>query len=436
LHRFVAGDSTTKEPNMKVCVLGAGVIGLTTAWSLTEAGHDVIIVDRQITTGAEASAANGAQLSYAFVAPLASPSTLRKLPSLLMSKDGAMRIKPTLDPEFYRWAFAFARASTSAQALRTTAVLLALAALSRGELERVATTQKLEFGLRTVGKLVVYRTDAEFQAARQVVNDKRFATPDQFVLSADECFAAEPTLGDGCTALAGGILTPSEQVADCAAFCRALTENLAMYRTVAWHLGATIKKPSYIDGRLVAIDTTAGFIEADCFVLCLGSASSAFAKSCGFHLPVYPMKGYSITLPESADTNGVRQSVTDFERKLVFAPIEINGARFTRVAGIADLVGNDLRIDPSRIEYLRQGARDLFNLSSSGDVAPWCGLRPMTPDGRPIIGWSPLDGLFLNTGHGMLGWTLACGSARLAADLIDRKATASSPGAFSLHRET
>jgi D-amino-acid dehydrogenase len=419
---------------MKVCVLGAGVIGLTTAWLLTEAGHDVIIVDRQITTGAETSAANGAQLSYAFVAPLASPSTLRKLPSLLMLKDGPMRIKPTLDPEFYRWALAFAQASTSAQSLKTTVVLLALAALSRGELERVAATQKLEFGLRTVGKLIVYRTDAEFQAARQVVNDKRFATSDQFVVSAAECCGAEPALGDGGTALAGGIFTPSEQVADCAAFCSALTEKLAKCGTVAWQLGATIEKPSCIDGRLVAVDTSAGLIEADCFVLCLGAASSSFARCCGFRLPVYPMKGYSITVPEIGHTNGLQHSVTDFERKLVFAPMEINGARSTRVAGVADLVGNDLSIESSRIEYLRQGARDLFNLSATGDVATWCGLRPMTPDGRPIIGWSPLDSLFLNTGHGMLGWTLACGSARLAADLIDRKQTATLASSFSMHR--
>jgi D-amino-acid dehydrogenase len=420
--------------DMKICVLGAGVIGLTTAWSLTEAGHDVIILDRQSTTGAEASAGNGAQLSYAFVAPLASPSTLRKLPSLLMSKEGPLRIKPTLDPEFYRWALAFSRACTSAHCSKTTAVLLALATVSRSEIERVATTQHLEFGLKTVGKLVVFRTVNAFREARQLVNEKRFATPDQFVLSAEECFAAEPALSDGRMALAGGIVTPSEQVADCAAFCSALTEKLAKCRTVAWHLGTTIMKPSCSNGRLVAVDTSAGLIEADCFVLCLGSASSAFAKSCGFRLPVYPMKGYSITLPELARAHRLQHSVTDFERKIVFAPLEINGSRCTRVAGIADLVGSNLTIEPSRIDYLRQGARDAFNLDAPGNIAQWCGLRPMTPDGRPIIGWSPVDRLFLNTGHGMLGWTLACGSARMAADLIDRKPAAVPASAFSLFR--
>jgi D-amino-acid dehydrogenase len=166
----------------------------------------------------------------------------------------------------------------------------------------------------------------------------------------------------------------------------------------------------------------------------MGARSRRFARACGFHLPVYPLKGYSITLPPAPDRIALRHSVTDYERKLVFAPLGIEGRQVVRVAGIADLEGDDPSIDSSRVDILRRAAVGTLGLDSSGDVRPWCGHRPMTPDSRPIVGRSPLEGLFLNTGHGMLGWTLACGSARLAADLIDRRPAAIDAGAFALRR--
>ena len=417
---------------MKICVLGAGVIGLTTAWCLTEAGHDVIIVDRHASTAKEASAANGGQLSYAFVAPLASPATLKKLPSLLLSPNSPMRIRAGLDPALISWGARFLLACRPAAMRETVSAQLALAALSRSELALMTQTLQLSFGLRTAGKLVVYRSAREFNAACRAAA----ATGEkdgQQVLTAAECLALEPALQLDAGELAGGIFTASEQVGDCAAFCAALSFRLRQRSNVEWLLDTSIIGPVRSGGRLVAIDTGKGLVQADHFVLCMGAASGAFAKACGFYLPIYPLKGYSITLSPAPDARVLRHSVTDMERKLVFAPLARGGRAAIRIAGIADLESGTT-LHAGRVDILRRASTELLGIEAAGDIEPWCGLRPTTPDSRPIIGWSPLDGLFINSGHGMLGWTLACGSARLTADMIERKRSAPETGAFALRR--
>ena len=418
---------------MKICVLGAGVIGLTTAWCLAEAGHDVVIVDRHALTAKEASAANGAQLSYAFVAPLASPATLKKLPSLLLSPNSPMRIRAGLDPALISWGARFLFACRPTAVRETVAAQLALAALSRSELTRLTQSLQLSFGLRTAGKLVVHRSMREFKAAcRNVAGTGE--EHGQQILSAAECLALEPALQLEVGQLAGGIFTASEQVGDCAAFCAALTIRLRQRRNVEWLLDTPVIGPVRAGGRLVAVNTGKGQVAADHFVLCMGSASAAFARACGFYLPIYPLNGLSISLTPPPEARVPRHSVTDMERKLVFAPLAGDGRPAVRVAGIADLESNDMTLDGARIDILRRAAAELLGIDAAGDIAPWCGLRPTTPDSRPIIGWSPLEGLFINSGHGMLGWTLACGSARLTADMIERKRSASEAGAFALRR--
>jgi len=417
---------------MKICVLGAGVIGLTTAWRLAEAGHDVMVVDRNVSTGADASAANGGQLSYAFVAPLASPAMLLKLPSLLMSKGSPVRIRPGLDPDLVAWGARFLLACRQAAVHETITAQLALAALSRSELTQLSEALGLAFGLKTAGKLVMFRTGKEFDAARSAITGN--ADDEQQILTPAECLALEPALKLCVRELAGGIYTASEQVGDCAAFCAALTARMKQRANIEWLLGAPVIAPIKSGGRLVAVDTTRGRVEADRFVLCMGAASRGFARACGFYLPIYPLKGYSITLTPPDEAGTLRHSVTDMERKLVFAPLAVGERTTIRVAGIADLESDDARIDFGRIDTLRHASAETLGIDATGDIQPWCGLRPMTPDSRPIIGWSPLDGLFINSGHGMLGWTLACGSARLTADLIDRKSSAVEGGPFALRR--
>jgi D-amino-acid dehydrogenase len=416
---------------MKICVLGAGVIGLTTAWWLSEAGHDIVIVDRNDSTAADASAANGGQLSYAFVAPLASPATLRKLPSLLMAKDGPMRIRLAFDPALISWGARFLLSCRPTVVRETVAAQLALASLSRHEMSSLCQSAELAFGLRTAGKLVVYRTEKEFSAARDAMSGEALG---QQALTPAECIALEPALRLDASELAGGIYTASEQVGDCAAFCAELTARLKERSNVTWMLGTQVTDPVIAGGRLAAVDTDKGEVAADAFVLCMGAGSRRFAQRCGFYLPVYPLKGYSITLSGASAGPALRHSVTDFERKLVFAPLAAGGRTTIRIAGIADLESDDATIDASRLDILRRASAELLGIDADGDVQAWCGLRPMTPDSRPIVGWSPREGLFINSGHGMLGWTLACGSARLTADLIDRKSPAVQSGPFALHR--
>lgn len=422
---------------MKVCVLGAGVIGLTTAWALSEAGCEVAVVDRDTVPGRGASAANGAQLSYSYVAPLASPDTLRHLPALLLDRDGPLRVRPGLDPDFLRWAVAFLRACRTGVARETTAAQLALAALSRAELDRVAGAAGVEFGRRVAGKLVLFRRAASFAAARRQAQAQAGSGAEQRALGAAECLALEPGLRLTAAEVAGGVFTPSEEVGDCAAFCRGLAERLRGRASVSWHMGEEAA-PVLRGGAVRAVRVGAREVAADRFVLCLGAGSARFARRAGVRLPVYPMKGYSLTLRPRTPGGALAHSVTDADRKVVFAPLAEDGAPLIRAAGIADLVGHDPALDPARLAAVRDAAFAALDVDRGADsrldLRPWAGLRPATPDSRPIVGPSPVPGLFLNTGHGALGWTLACGSARLATDLLLGRQPPIRPGWFGLER--
>ena len=412
---------------MKVLVLGAGVVGLTTAWALTEAGCDVIVVDRNPAPGGDASPGNGAQLSYNFVAPFASPDTLRHLPALLLERDGPTRMRPGLDAAFLRWGLAFLRHCTTEAVRRTTVAQLALAASSRAEMDRLVATLPLEFGLRVAGKLVVHRSASAFTAARRQVGRQRGIGADQQVLDARECLALEPGLRIPEAALAGGVYTAADQVGDCAAFCQGLAGHLRRRNTVEWRLGEPCT-PLLRDGRMRGVLAGGDAIEADETVLCLGAGAPAFARLAGVRLPIVAMKGYSLTLTPRTP---ITHSVTDMARKIVFAPLP---GPSVRVAGIADFVGQDRRLDPARVGVMARAAAETLDVDMAADTKPWAGLRPVTPDSRPLIGPSGLPGLFLNTGHGGLGWTLAAGSARLAADLLLGHAPAVEVQPFSPER--
>jgi D-amino-acid dehydrogenase len=402
---------------MRICVLGAGVIGLTTAWALTEAGFEVVIVDGAARPGQGASQGNGAQLSYNFVAPLASPETLRHLPAMLLDRDGPLRIRPSLDPSFLRWGIDFLRACTARASRQTTAAQLALAALSRSELDRVQEQASLSFGRSVAGKLVVYRNAANFAAARRQAESQRTMGAEQMILGPADSLQEEPGLRIPVAGLAGAVFTPSEEVGDCALFCDGLAEHLRQRNTVSWQLGSAVQ-PVLRDGELVAVSAGGTEIAADAFVLCLGSGSARFADACGFRLPIQSMKGYSLTLRPRVPEAMLRHSVTDADRKVVFAPISRTGDPMIRVAGIAEMIGDDRRVDPKRLALIRANATAALDVDQASDPIGWAGLRPATPDSRPIIGRSPVRGLWLNTGHGALGWTLACGSARVLTDLV------------------
>jgi D-amino-acid dehydrogenase len=421
---------------MKVCVLGAGVIGLTTAWRLQEAGHDVVVLDQAATPGAGASQANGSQLSYSYVAPFASLEILRKLPGIALGLDPAIRLRPPLDFDFIRWTARFLACCTPKMLAATTHAQQGLAQSSRRELRRLTQGLSLDYDLRDSGKLVLFRRKASFDAARRQVALQSRDGCEQHILSAKECAELEPALRIAAGGIVGGVFTPSEQTGDCLKFCQQIAEKISLRDPSAMRLGVAIIGPRVENRALQSVMTDSGAITADLFVLAMGSASASFARKANIKLPIVPMKGYSLTMDANPSAAPSTHSVTYADDKIVFAPARAGNKEAVRVAGIADFVGLDTSLDPVRLSVIESFARDVLDAPHEAKTRPWAGLRPSTPDSRPIIGWSRVERLFLNTGHGGLGWTLACGSAKLATDLICGSAPDVDPRLFALDRFT
>ncbi len=403
---------------MQVCVLGAGIVGLATAYALRQRGMEVTVIDRG-PPGEGASGGNGAQLSYSYVQPLADAGIWGQLPRLLFAADSPLSLRPQWDLHQWHWGLQFLRACNRHTSARSTAELLGLAALSRERFDAMLQAEQLDCDFSATGKLVLYDTPAAFAAAQRQLELQRAWGSVQEAVDAGRCVALEPALAHYQARIAGAIHTPSECAADCLQVCQGLQALLAG-RGVRFLLGAEVEGFAREQGRIRAARTSMGEVEADHFVLALGSASHGVARTLGVHLPVYPLKGYSITLDTSAAPGAApRVSVTDAARKVVFARI---GERL-RVAGMAELVGNDTRIPPARIKSLCDATRALFpGCSDFSATRPWTGMRPATPTGLPVVGrraGAP-ENLVLNTGHGALGFTLAFGTAARVADLLAR----------------
>src|SRR5450830_10033 len=394
---------------MHICVLGAGIAGLATAWQLSQQGHTVSVIDRD-QPGHGASGGNGAQLSYSYVAPLADPSIWKQLPKLLLSPSSPLKVRPRLDPLQWYWGLSFLAACNHRTAQCTTARLLALAASSRSVFEAMRDDVRPDCDYSATGKLVLYADREGLESARRQLQLQSALGSVQQIVGPAECVAIEPALHGHHRQIAGAVYTPSECAADCFKVCTELARVLGR-RGVRFLTGTEILGFELRQGQVAAVLTQAGLVEADAYVLALGSASHRFGRRLGVYLPVYPLKGYSITLDAAlAPGPAPSVSVTDTARKVVFARI---GSRL-RVAGMAEIVGHDTRIPASRIDTLVQAARSVFpGCSRFETLKPWTGMRPATPTGLPILGRlarAPSNVLF-NTGHGALGFTLAFGSA-------------------------
>ncbi|SEK81382.1 D-amino-acid dehydrogenase [Roseateles sp. YR242] len=397
----------------QLVVIGGGVVGLTTAWALVQAGHRVTLVERAAALAQGASRANGGQLSYRYVSPLADAGVPLKALGWLLDRDGPLRLRPDGTLAQWRWLGAFLAHCKASTNRRTTARLLALGAFSQRcflELQREAALNAIE--LRTPGKLVVYRKPAAFERAARQSDPKG---PER-AMSRDECLALEPALGDcGEPWLAGGIFTAGEAVADCHAMCLQLGRRLEQHPNFRGWVHAHALGFVEEHGRVVALRSTEGELAADGFVLAAGLQSAALAAPLGIRLPLYPLKGYSLSAPIGGQHRPPAVSVTDFERKTLYARI----GQQLRVAAMVDLVGEDTSLDPSRLAALHRNVLASFPKAADySQAVPWAGLRPATPSGAPMLGATPLTGLWLNVGHGALGFTFSFGSARILADLI------------------
>ena len=400
---------------MDVLVLGAGIIGLTTAYFLNKEGFEVTVVDRNNDVALETSFANGAQLSYSYVAPLAGPGVMSHVPKWLLDRNSPLRFRPSLDPATLCWNVRFMKACTASQSNQTTRELLALSFLSRDLYHTMMQQENIAFDHKRAGKLIVHRSRDSFNHAVEQLDFQRSLGCEQRALPVEECLSLEPSLQRMRAHLSGGIYTESEESGDCYQLAVAL-KKILQQRGVTFRFNTPIKKLVADSTRKVNVQTdNAERLTADHIVVALGCDSTALLKPLGIAVPVSPLKGYSLTLPIQSATDAPVVSITDYERKVVYARL---GERL-RVAGMADMVGLDRHIDTARIETLKQEARNLFPDAGNYDLATlWTGLRPATPKGKPIIDGTRYGNLWLNIGQGALGFTLAPGSARVMTDLI------------------
>jgi D-amino-acid dehydrogenase len=418
---------------MKIAVLGAGVIGMTTAYFLRKAGHEVVVIERNIEAGMETSYANGGQLSYSYVAPLAGPGVVPKIPPWLLRRDSPLRFYPKFDIDQWRWCLAFLAACNRPQSEITTVHLLRLAYYSRDLIHDIIATEPIHFDYRRNGKLVIFSDDESFEGAKRTLDFQREHGSQQEAFARQQVIDKEPALKHIAARISGGIYTPSEDAGDCHDFCVAM-EKLLRERGVTFMTNTAITRVNADAGMVKSIATSRGEVVADAYVMALGAANARVAKSLGFYLPIYPLKGYSLTLDTKTARNssGVPGiSVTDSKFKVVYALLGDE----LRVAGMADIAGHDLALEADRVALLVAQAKATFPDAADYEInlKPWAGLRPATPKGTPIIGASPYENLFLNTGHGALGWTLACACAAVVADVIDGKAPAISLEGFTLN---
>ena len=410
---------------MRIVVIGAGIVGMSAAWTLRESGHEVVLVDAEAGPARGASGRNGAQLSYAFVQPLASPATLAGLPSLLVSPDSPLRFRPGLSLSRWDWCLRFLWACRPGQSERGARALLDLAALSRerfGAWRREVDARRIAY--RRNGKLVLYRDASSWRAALRQMAAQAPHGPAQEALAAEECLRLEPTLDRG-QPLLGGIFTPGEEVADCEAVCAELWRTMLAQGDVQAHWGAAALRWVVLGDRVLGVrlqrEGQWQTVQGDAFVVASGIGAPTLLAGLGVHLPLTPLKGYSIELPAPCMDAMPQVSVTDHSAKTVFAPVGSEGEARLRVAGMAELVGADRRIDPRRIAQLLESTRRVFDIRQAPeDLRPWAGLRPAMPDSLPRIGaLARWPNVFVNAGHGARGLTMAFGTPAVLAAAIE-----------------
>ena len=404
---------------MHVMVLGAGVTGVTTAWYLRQAGFEVSLVDRQAGPGMETSFANGGQISISHPEPWANPSAPWLALRWLGRADAPLKIRPAADPAQWRWVLAFLHECLPWRTRRNTAAIAALAVWSGHCLARLRDETGLEYEQRKRGILHLFNTPREFARAPRRVAELAHFGIEARVCQPAECVAIEPALAARQSPLAGGIHAPGDESGNAHLFTRALAERLEQ-AGVRFHWNTQVLQLNHGNGTINNIDIEDGIgrrgaLIADAYVVCLGSRSTALLAPTGMRLPIYPVKGYSITAALTEPARAPEVSLTDESRRIVCSRL---GDRL-RVAGTAELAGFDTRIRPERIRPLLEWTRQNFpGAIDEASVQPWAGLRPATPGNLPLIGRSTSANLWLNTGHGTLGWTLACGSASALVALM------------------
>ena len=399
---------------MDIVVLGGGVVGVTSAWYLAKAGHKVTLLERRDGVALETSHANAGQISPGYASPWAAPGIPLKAAKWLLQRHAPFTVRPTSDPFQLRWMLKmFANCTPAAYAVNK-GRMVRLAEYSRDCMKQLRGELALDYEGRQLGTLQLFRSQAQLDASqRDIAVLEEYGVPYQS-LNADGCEEVEPALARVRGKVVGGLRLPGDETGDCFRFTQALADE-ARKLGVSFVFNCAIDEVEIAKGRAVAVRAGEQRFQADAIVCALGSYGTGFLRPLGIELPVDPVKGYSLTLPMTDAEGAPRSTVLDETYKVAITRFDER----IRVGGMAELSGFNLALNPRRHDTLAMVVRDLFPQGGNLEQATfWTGLRPMTPDGTPLVGPSPIPGLWLNTGHGTLGWTMAAGSGQLLSDLI------------------
>jgi D-amino-acid dehydrogenase len=398
---------------MKVIVLGAGVVGVTSAYELAKAGHEVTVLDRQEGPALETSFANAGEVSFGYCSPWAAPGIPLKAVKWLFMQHPPLILRPTIDAAMLSWLVRMLSNCTSERYAINKSRMLRLADYSRVSLAALRAETGIAYDERMRGTLQLFRTQAQLDASGKDVTALAADGIRYEVLDRDGCIRAEPALAHVREKIVGGLLTPNDETGDCFKFTNALAKK-AEELGVSFFYRTEIKGLDIESDRIRGAVTSSERFAADAVVVALGSYSPLILKPHGIRVPVYPVKGYSLTIDISDASHAPVSTVMDETYKIAITRL---GTRI-RVGGMAEISGYTNDLGQARRRTLEHSVMDLFPGGDVSRASFWSGLRPMTPDGTPIIGPTKTAGLFLNTGHGTLGWTMSSGSARVIADVV------------------
>ncbi len=402
---------------MKVIVLGSGVVGLTSAWYLAQAGHEVIVIDRQPSSAQETSFANAGQISYGYSSPLSAPGVPQKAFKWMTQKHSPLIMRPSVSPDLYAWTLRFLANCTQARYKTNKSRMLRIANYSRECLIDLRKTTDIDYEGRQEGTLQVFRRQEQVDAVQKDMKILADSGTKFKLLTTQECLIHEPGLTAVKDKIVAGLHLPDDETGDCFKFCQELTQ-MAINAGVTFKFNVQIKRLIKNGDKITGVSTSEGDLSADAYIVSMGSHSQSMLKPLGINVPIYPVKGYSLTLPIINEEHAPTSTVMDETYKVAITRFRDR----IRVAGTAELAGFDMQLSEKRKATIAMVVNDLF--PQAIDLAQaeyWTGLRPMTPDGTPIIGKTIIPNLYINAGHGTLGWTMACGSGRLISDIVSGK---------------
>jgi D-amino-acid dehydrogenase len=415
---------------MKILVLGSGVIGVTTAYYLAKSGHHVTVIERQPSAARETSFANAGEISPGYAAPWAAPGMPQKALQWLFMKHAPLIWQLHLDPALFRWTTALLRNCTEVRYAINKERMVRLAEFSRDRLRDLADATGIQYDQKSQGTLQVFRTQKQLDGIGKDVEVLKGSGVPFEMLDRGGCVRYEPGLAAVAQTLVGGLRLPNDATGDCYKFTTGLA-SLCASLGVTFRYETRVEALNVSGDRVSGIITNRGAMHADAFVLALGSYTPRLLRQTGLPLPVYPVKGYSITIPIVDAARAPQSTLMDETYKIAITRL---GNRI-RVGGLAELSGFNDRLPEKRRDTLEYSVHGLF--PGAGDLSAglfWCGLRPMTPDGTPVVGRTPIGNLFLNTGHGTLGWTMACGSGHILADIVSGREPAIETSDLSIER--